>query len=222
MGNKFLCGNSEMDKLLGGGYDSNSINMIFGPAASGKTTCCLLAGIEKAKAGGKVLFIDTENGFSVERLRQLCGGDNKIMNKFILLKVGSFEEQCKKFEMLKEIVNSGGIKLVIVDTIGSLYRKELKKNVYDVNKKIDVQFKIIKKIIDIGVCVLLTNQVYDNLKTGSVQIVGGEMFRNWSGVLVELKKLDGLNRVAELLKPKQNENEKKIKFKIEERGFIPL
>ena len=217
--NKFSCGNDGLNKLLEGGDDSNSINMIFGPAASGKTTCCLLTGIEIAKKGGKILFIDTESGFSVERLRQLCGGDIGVIDKFILLKIRSFEEQCKKFEILEEIVNGGEIKLVIVDTIGSLYRKALKENIYGVNKEIDMQFRVLKDIIRGGVSVLLTNQVYDNLKNGGVQIVGGEMFRNWSGLLIELKKLNGLNRVAELLKPKNGEE---IKFKIEERGFTPL
>ncbi len=216
---KFSCGEGWMNKLLEGGYDSDSINMIFGPAASGKTTCCLLAGIEIAKNGEKILFIDTENGFSVERLKQLCGGDVGVMDNFILLKMNSFGEQCKKFEILEEIVNDGGIKLIIVDTMGSLYRKSLKENVYGVNKEMDMQFRVLKDIINMGVSVLLTNQVYDNLKGDGVQIVGGEMFRNWSGLLIELKKLNGLNRIFEVIKPLP----KKIKkFKIEERGFTPL
>ena len=57
------------------GNKNPDIKLIYGPAAAGKTTYCLLTSISMAKKGKKVMFIDTENGFSIERLKQLCGPD---------------------------------------------------------------------------------------------------------------------------------------------------
>ena len=82
----FSFSSSAFDCLLGEGESKHHINLIYGPAASGKTTYCLSASIFMAKKGAKVIFIDTENGFSIERLKQLCGGDyRKIIDNLFLL-----------------------------------------------------------------------------------------------------------------------------------------
>src|SRR3989339_1589394 len=56
-----------IDQLLGG-YEKDIITTIYGPAGSGKTTLCLLCAMNTAREGKKVIYIDTENNFSVERL----------------------------------------------------------------------------------------------------------------------------------------------------------
>ena len=206
------------DSLLGGRYSKDTINLIYGPAASGKTTCCLLAAINIAKNNGKVIFIDTENGFSVERLEQL-GGENykEIIKNIFLLKIKSFEDQKKKFDMLFKIVKEGGISLVIIDTLGSQYRKVLKEDITGVNKALIEQLKVLKYIINSGVTVLVTNQVYANInEKDKVESVGGKMVKNFSKLLIELQNLSHGNRKAILLKPEHKE----ILFKIKKEGFI--
>ena len=56
-------------------YESGRLTMIYGNAASGKTTSCLLAAIACARNNGKIIFVDTENSFDSDRLKQLYYGD---------------------------------------------------------------------------------------------------------------------------------------------------
>src|SRR3989338_3826200 len=65
---KVSSGSGALDKLLEGGYETDVITTIYGPAGSGKTTTCLLAAVStatvKENKDKKVVFIDTEGGFS--------------------------------------------------------------------------------------------------------------------------------------------------------------
>ncbi|MAG50627.1 hypothetical protein CL621_03225, partial [archaeon] len=95
--------------------------MIYGEAATGKTTFCLIAAIKYAKQG-KVIFLDTENSFSIERIKQLYPDYKKIINNIFLFKINNFNEQKNQFNRLKEIIKSSKAKLIIIDTIGMHYR----------------------------------------------------------------------------------------------------
>ena len=205
--------------LIKGNYVAG-INLIYGPAASGKTTCCLLASISMAKEGKKVIFIDTENGFSIERLKQLCADDyNNIIDNIFLLKIKSFEDQKEKLYGLFDLIKEGKFSLVVIDTLVAYYRQELRKDVKKVNLELIEQLKILKYITRRGLPILITTQVYSKMDNkGSIESVGGKMVKNFSKVLIELKKYSDGRRKAILLKPKQKE----MSFKIGKRGFIQV
>ena len=216
--NRMNINSNKLNSLSNFGYCNGAINLIYGPAASGKTTFCLLAAIAVAKKNKKVIFIDTENGFSIERLKQLSGNHYKeIMDHIFLLRVGSFKDQNKKFVDLFKIVKEGGIDLVIVDTLGAHYRVVLKEDITGVNKALIEQLKVLKYIIQLGVTVLVTNQVYANInEKDKIESVGGKMVKNFSNVLIELQNLSHCNKKAILLKPKHKE----VVFNIKKEGFI--
>jgi len=188
------------------GY-KNEITLIYGPAASGKTTLAKLAAIAQAKEGKKVLFIDAEHGFSAERFEQL-GGKN-LLGSILLLRPKSFLEQDKYIKSLKLIANK--FAMVIIDTIGIFYRAELNKDPESINKALNIQLKILTETAK-NVPVILTNQVYDRLD-GQINTVSGELVKGWSKCILELKKDP---RSVLMKKPVQKE----IKFEIEEKGFF--
>ena len=98
-------GSKDLDELLKG-YNKE-ITCIYGPSASGKTTMALMAAVELAKNNKKVVFIDTENGFNLDRISQIAGWNYiSILDKILLLKVTDFEDQCKKFEMLEKLISN--------------------------------------------------------------------------------------------------------------------
>jgi DNA repair protein RadB len=68
---KVSAGSYDLNKWLYGGYETDIVTVIYGGAGTGKTNFCLLAGVSQAKKGKKIIFIDTEGGFSVERIKQL-------------------------------------------------------------------------------------------------------------------------------------------------------
>ncbi|XP_064179935.1 meiotic recombination protein DMC1/LIM15 homolog isoform X2 [Anguilla rostrata] len=71
-------GSLEFDKLIGGGIESMAITEAFGEFRTGKTqlshTLCVTAQLpgEDGYTGGKVIFIDTENTFRPDRLKDIA------------------------------------------------------------------------------------------------------------------------------------------------------
>ncbi len=222
------CFNEPIKKLIGK-YESGKLTMIYGNAASGKTTSCLLASIACARNKGKIIFVDTENGFDSERLKQLYYGDLKeILDNIFLIQPKTFEEQFETILKLKKLCENESIKLVIVDTIGSLYRKRLSDNPKGINKLMAVQMANLVRIArDLNKVVLITNQVSSKVDgTNDIKMVGGKMMENLSKVIIELKKNDE-KKYAKLVKYKYDEENKihhnldeKMEFKIKSNGLI--
>ncbi|MBI2499321.1 AAA family ATPase [Candidatus Woesearchaeota archaeon] len=201
-------GNKELDSFLDG-Y-GNDINVIYGPAASGKTTLAIIATIGQLKKDKKVVFLDTENGFSIDRFMQICGISYlNYLDRLLLIRINNFEEQCKKTDSL---INLVGIDLVIVDSLGIFYRKEVKEDHLEINRKMDRQLRVLTEITRKGVPVIITNQVSTDAETGEIKMVGGDMVKTWAKKLIELKKEP---RKIILKKPE----EKEIKFEIVNEGI---
>jgi DNA repair protein RadB len=216
-------GTDVIEHLLGGGYETDIITTIYGPAGSGKTNLALLAAISIAKGGKKVIYIDTEGGFSVERLKQLTSDSRKILENILFLKPTKFSEQKKAFEKLKDIVNKREIGLIVVDTIAMLYRLELGKNddVYDVNRELGKQIAYLTEIArKKNIPIIVTNQVYSNFdERDKIRMVGGDIIKYGSKCLVELQNANNNKRVAILKKHRSLPQEKQAVFEIKEKGL---
>lgn len=180
-------GSKDLDEFLQG-YKKGIITMIYGPAATGKTTLAKLAAIELAKEGKKSIYIDAESGFSTTRIKQLSGSFDAL-DKIFVFQVKNLEEQGQKIRLLKSLIEKGDFSLVILDTLGMHYRVEVKKDAYKANKETDQQ---IRELIDIArkhnIPILLLNQVYSDIEKDIIKAVGGNMVMNWSGSAIELKK----------------------------------
>ena len=200
---KLTTGIKDFDKLFS--YDSDLLTMIYGEPATGKTTWALLKTISEAKEK-KVIYIDTENGFSVERLKQLAPDYKSFSENIMHIHPGNLEEQEKIILNLNE-----KIKVVIIDTIGFFYRVEVKHDPYKTNKSLDNQLKKLHELSKKGVFILMTSQVYSNLN-GKIINVGGDMLKNWSKMIVSLSKNP---RKLKIEKPFELE----ALFEIEEKGI---
>ena len=224
MDERIPSGSKILDKMLHGGYERQSITTIYGPAGSGKSGLCMLACLSLARKDKKIIYVDTENSFSAERLQQIAPYDfEKIIKQIIFLKPVSFEEQMNVFSKLKQAVNKT-IGLVIVDTIGMLYRIELGKGdkVYEVNRELGKQIAFLNEITrKKQIPVLIANQVYSDFqKKDSVKLVGGDILKYSSKCLIELDITPHGNRKATLKKHRSIETEKEITFKIVQGGII--
>src|SRR3990167_6559931 len=123
---KISAGSFDLNTWLYGGYEQGVITMIAGPPASGKTNFVLLAACSQAKKGTKVIFIDTEGGFSAERVKQIVGeGFEEVLKNILLLQPMGFAEQRKIFDKLIEQSKKENICLIIVDGMAMHYRLEL-------------------------------------------------------------------------------------------------
>ena len=185
------------------------INLVYGEAATGKTTLALMLAYSYSKFS-KVIFIDTENSFNTERFKQIAQEDyKKCLNNIITFKVEDFEEQEKVIKKLNEIDAS----LIILDTIGMHYRVNLKENFKEANVKIVEMLKTLRELNKNNVNVLITNQVYSNFKTNDVESVGGKMIKKFCKVVIKLEK-----DPRKMLREKPNKVEKL--FEINNYGII--
>ena len=214
--------NNEVIENLIDNYASGHITTIYGNAASGKTTCCLLAALSSAKKD-KVIFVDTESGFDVKRIEQLDPVYNKVLNNIFLIQPKSYQEQHDTIIKLKEICDNDKIKLIIVDTIGNYYRNILNDDPSKVNKMLINQMKTLVRIArDLNKIVIVTNQVYAKMNSNNeITMVGGNIVLNMSKCIIELNKTD--LRYATLTKYKLDDTrhlDKKIKFEIKEKGLF--
>ncbi len=190
----------------------NEITCIYGEASTGKTTLAKLAAIELARKDKKVVYIDTENGFSTERVKQLANEDfQKVLENIILFRTSRFSEQNKIIKNLPEMKN---ISLIIIDTISHHYRVKVREKSEIYNMLIWKQFKILNEISK-KIPVIITNQVYKNINKNNIEMIGGERFRRFSNRIIKLEKNP---RRLILEKP----TEKFVNFEVKGRGMFRL
>ncbi|KQK85299.1 DNA repair protein RAD51 2 [Amazona aestiva] len=130
-----------LDKVLHGGVPCGSLTEITGPPGCGKTQFCImtsvLATLPVSMGGldGAVIYIDTESAFSAERLIEIAGNrfptyfDSEEKLLCMTRSIHLYQElTCgsvlKRIMSLEEEIISKKVKLVIIDSIASVVRKE--------------------------------------------------------------------------------------------------
>lgn len=221
---KIPSGHPLLDSFLNGGYEKGVLTTIYGPSGSGKTNLCLLPIVWAAGHGKKIIYIDTEGSFSVERLKQITKHYRAVLDNVVFLRPTNFKEQRKVFANLKKIINKN-IGLIVVDTISMLYRLELgqTKDIYEVNCSLGQQISLLIEIArKYKMPVLIANQVYaDFHEKDKVNMVGGDLLKNGSKCLIELKIIKPGVREC-ILRKHRSLPQRKIKFKIIEKGLTSL
>jgi len=234
---KISAGSYDLNKWLYGGYETDIITMVAGPPGSGKTNFCILVACSQAKKGKKVIFIDTEGGFSPDRVKQIVGEDYEdIIRNIFLLSPTSFDEQQENFSQLLNKIKKEHISLIVIDGMATLYRLKLgevsmdkdESKIKELNRKVAWQMSVMSEISrKERIPIIITNQVYsgflseEDLKKGikkEVNFVGGDLLKYWSKCIIELK-VENRRRKAILLKHRSLP-QKELNFEIREKGIF--
>jgi len=179
------------------------ITCVYGPSATGKTNLCLFTA---ANADGKVIFIDTENTFSAERIREF--NRNADLDRICLIRADSFMKQSRA---IKELEVLRKVDLVIVDSMTKYYRNALQDEGKPTDDLLE-QFRALRSLYKkLGCKVLITSQVYTN-QDGKDIAIGGKLVRDFSKQLVRLS--HGNERVLDVEKHPEKGPFKK-RFRIE-------
>ena len=236
---RISAGSYDLNKWLYGGYEKDVITMIAGPPGSGKTNMGILAACSQAKKGNKVIFVDTEGGFSVERVKQIVGKNyEEILKSILLLEPTNYDEQIKSFSQLLNKLKKEHAGLIVIDSMANFYRLELgeaaksgkhsEKLIRELNSKVAQQMRVLSEISrKQKIPIIITNQVYheflseEEMKKGvkkEVNLVGGDLLRYWSKCIIELK-IENRKRKAILLKHRSLPV-KEMNFEIREKGIF--
>ena len=215
-------GSDALNDLLDGGFEPGIISTVYGPSGAGKTNIVLMAAVTVASSGKKVIFIDTEGGFSVERLRQLCDDHQKVLGNIMFLQPTTYKEQLETITKLPQLINDR-IGLIVLDSVAMLYRLEMgsRENPMDVNRELGLQLSYLTQIArQHGIPVLVTTQVYSMFdEREKVGISGGDLIRYGSKCLIELQVLKSGRRRAVIRKHRHLPEEKDIYFEIVNEGL---
>ncbi|XP_017354890.1 DNA repair protein RAD51 homolog 2 isoform X1 [Cebus imitator] len=176
---------SALDEALHGGVACGSLTEITGPPGCGKTQFCIMMSIlatlptNMGGLEGAVVYIDTESAFSAERLVEIAESrfpryfntEEKLLltsSKVHLYRELTCDEVLQRIESLEEEIISKGIKLVIIDSVASVVRKEfdtqLPGNLKERNKFLAREASSLKYLAEeFSIPVILTNQITTHL-----------------------------------------------------------
>ena len=185
--------NSSLDAMLGGGFEKGVITQIFGPPSSGKSNITLTLAVNVAKTGKKAIYIDTEGGISIDRIRQIAGSEfSNVANNIIVFEPTNFLEQNDTLKSIDAWLrrNHEDVDLIVLDSAVALYRVDDMKS-SKLNKELGKQMGVLSKIArQYDISVVLTNQIYnafDEEGNNDIKAVGGTILQYWSKVIIQLE-----------------------------------
>ena len=212
-------GSKSLDELLGGGIGRGVLTQVYGAFATGKTTFAMQVGLLN---DGKVAYIDTEGGFSPERLKLMAEkrglNADEVLQKFIIFEPHDFKEQKRVVSKLKTIVNER-FSLIVVDSITSHYRVERNKQSLNVElgKQPQVLLWLARKY---NLAVIVVNQVYFDSNSNSLKPIAEHTLGYKCKDILRLEKLSrpGI-RIAVLERHRFKPEGGIVYFKITDKGI---
>ena len=232
---RLTTGSSMLDKLLGGGIESQSITEFYGEYGSGKSQIChqLCVNVqlppEQGGLDGAALYIDTENTFRTERIFQMAqslGLDTEeAIKKIIFAEAFTSDHQIFLLENADKVIKENNVRLIIVDSLTSHFRSEylgremLQERQQKLNKHMHMLIKLARGFNTVAV---VTNQVMskpDVFFGEAIHPVGGHIVAHTSHTRVFLRKsARGPVRIARLVSSPYLAEGEGV-FRVSERGI---
>ncbi len=203
-GERLPTGIPSIDRLLGGGLEADSVTEIYGEGGSGKSLFCLEVAVRVAREGRWVLYVDTE-GVSVDRLRSIAGDElERILKRFLLSTPKSLEEQGRAVATACALAREGKrpVGLLVVDSATFFYRLSLSGSDEDeARQALSLELAdLVVTALTANVPVLITNQVWRSVQTGTLEPLGGSFLNHAAKTILRFDRLPGPRRRAVLVK----------------------
>jgi DNA repair protein RadA len=203
---KLSTGCKVLDSILGGGIEPGVLTEFYGSAGVGKTQLCYTLSVmvqqlqEVGGLEGRVIYIDTENKFSPDRIIEIAKArrfdtEHTHKNIYMSIPINSIHQE-------RDIVNIAGIaekdrkiKLVIFDSIINLYRREFtgRQNLSERQNKLEKCVRTLTRIARLyDVAVVITNQLSSLPDSYSIEpyvAAGGNVLAHASKHRISLKKI---------------------------------
>jgi DNA repair and recombination protein RadB len=197
-------GIASVDRLLGGGLETDSVTELYGEGGSGKTLFCLQVALRAALENRWVFYVDTE-GVSVDRLRAIAGDDlDRVLKRWLLSTPKDLVEQGKAVGTACALAREGQrpVGLIVVDSGTFFYRLSLSgPDEDDARQALSLAVAdLVATALRAHLPVLFTNQVWRSMRDGTLEPLGGSFLNHAAKTILRFDRLSGPNRRVVLVK----------------------
>ena len=127
-------GSSELNRILGGGFQTGKLTEVYGPFKSGKTNLAHTIAVtiqlprKQGGLGSAVAYIDTENTFAKEKIKRIAkrfGLDpKKVLSQIFHARIYSSDHQSQMIQKAETLCKTRNVRLIVVDSLMALLRSE--------------------------------------------------------------------------------------------------
>jgi len=210
---KISTGSASFDTLMGGGFETGAITECFGEFGSGKTQVghVLCVNNLHKNPNAYAVYLDTENTFRPERIKQLADGvgadADDILRRIMVARAYNSDHQMLLAEKIDSLISEQGkdVRLVVVDSLTSHFRAEFigRGTLAERQQKLNRHMHVLAKIAaSHNICVYITNQVMakpDQFFGDPTTSIGGHIVAHASTFRIYLRKGKKGSRVAKLI-----------------------
>jgi DNA repair protein RadA len=226
-------GSKELNALIGGGVETQSITECYGKFSSGKTQVgfqiCVNVQKPREQGGldGSVLFVDTESTFRPERVKQIAEASSMdpdaVLKRIHVAAAINSDHQIILVDKAEEMIRAHGIRLIIIDSLTAHFRADYvgRGALSDRQQKLNKHIHALQKLADKhNLAVYVTNQVMDNpgiMFGDPTTPIGGHVLAHAATYRLYLRKGKEEKRIARLVdSPSMPEGE--CVFKVTPKG----
>ncbi|MBD3194575.1 MAG: DNA repair and recombination protein RadA [Candidatus Lokiarchaeota archaeon] len=212
---RFTTGVEELDKLIGGGVETQSIIEVYGEFRTGKTQVahqlCVTVQMSEGDGGldASAIYMDCEGTFRPERIRDMAETfklDPQLVLKNVqYIRIYNSDHLNVALEKIPQVIMEHNIKLIVVDSIMTHLRSEYigRGTLSSRQQKLNTFLRKLHKVAeDFSLTVFLTNQVQTDpgVRWGNpTKPIGGNIMAHGSTYRLYLRKASGNKRVAKLV-----------------------
>ena len=228
-------GSKQLDELVGGGLETQTITEFYGEYGVGKSILCHQLAVnvqlpeDKGGLNGAALYIDTENTFRPEwivRMANAIGMDpTQIAKNIIYSEAFNSDHQVLLLEKADKIIQENKVKLIIVDSLTAHFRSEYlgREMLAERQQKLNSHLhRLVRLSRAFNTCAVVTNQVMarpDQFFGMAVEAVGGHIVSHSSHTRIFLRRTaSGPVRICKLISSPYLPEGERI-FKITEEGI---
>ncbi|HKM77151.1 MAG TPA: DNA repair and recombination protein RadA [Candidatus Bathyarchaeia archaeon] len=232
---RLTTGSRQIDELLGGGLETQTITEFYGEYGVGKSILCHQLAVnvqlpeEKGGLNGSALYIDTENTFRTEWIVRIATtlkmDPVQAAKNIIYSEAFNSDHQTLLLEKADKVIQDNKIKLIIIDSLTSHFRSEYlgREMLAERQQKLNSHLhRLVRLARAFNACAVVTNQVMskpDQFFAMAIEPVGGHIVSHTSHTRVFLRRTaSGPVRICRLISSPYLPEGERI-FKITEEGI---
>ncbi len=232
---RLTTGSRQIDELLGGGLETQTITEFYGEYGVGKSILCHQLAVnvqlpeEKGGLNGSALYIDTENTFRPEWIVRIATtlkiDPVQAARNIIYSEAFNSDHQTLLLEKADKVIQDNKIKLIIIDSLTSHFRSEYlgREMLAERQQKLNSHMhRLVRLARAFNACAVVTNQVMskpDQFFAMAIEPVGGHIVSHTSHTRVFLRRTaSGPVRICRLISSPYLPEGERI-FKITEEGI---